>query len=137
LTYEKAVLTALQDVENALVAYAREQERRVALADAVTANRQAVDLSMTLYTQGQIEFLDLLVAQQALYASQSAFVQSDVNVSTDLVALYKALGGGWEILAPGTARVPTTMPAWRPVQVWLTGDPPGRAKAAATQATGT
>ena len=94
--YEQAVLTALRDVESALVAYAREQQHRAALIDAVEANRKAVDLSTRLYTQGQTDFLNVLSAQRSLYVSEDALVRSDVTVATNLVALYKALGGGWE-----------------------------------------
>jgi len=96
LTYEKAVLTAFQDVENALVAYSNEQQSNKALEETVAANRKAVDLSTQLYTQGQTEFLNVLDAQRRLYVSQDAFVQSTRNLSSDLVSLYKALGGGWE-----------------------------------------
>jgi multidrug efflux system outer membrane protein len=96
LTYQQAVLTALQDVENALIAYSKEQQRNKALEDTVVANRKAVDLSTQLYTQGQTEFLNVLDAQRRLYASQDAFVQSTRTLSGDLVSLFKALGGGWE-----------------------------------------
>jgi outer membrane protein, multidrug efflux system len=97
LTYQKSVLAAFQDVENALVAYAKEWEHRRALNDAVVANRKAVTLAMQLYTQGESDFLNVLVAQRSLYASEEAYVQSTLNTATDLIALYKALGGGWEI----------------------------------------
>jgi len=97
LIYRKTVLTAFQDVENALIAFAKEWEHRQALTDAVTANREAVRLATLLYRQGQSDFLSLLVAQRALYASEDALVQSTRTTSTDLIALYKALGGGWEI----------------------------------------
>jgi NodT family efflux transporter outer membrane factor (OMF) lipoprotein len=96
LTYQRTVLTALQDVENALVAYAQEQQHREALRSAVAANRRAVDLSRLLYSQGQIDFLNVLNAQRSLYASEDALVQSERTIATDLVALYKGLGGGWE-----------------------------------------
>lgn len=96
LAYQKTILTALQDVENALIAYAKEQQRRTALIDAVAANRKAVDLSTRLYTEGQIDFLNVLTAQRSLYVSEEALVISTRSLSTDLVALYKALGGGWE-----------------------------------------
>ena len=95
--YEQAVLTALRDVESALIAYSREQQHRALLTEAVTANQKAVDLSTTLYTQGQTDFLNVLTAQRSLYASQDALVQSDRTIATNLVALYKALGGGWQI----------------------------------------
>ena len=96
LAYEKTVLTAFQEVENALIAYAKEQQRRTALLDAVTANRKAVDLSTRLYTEGLTDFLNVLIAQRSLFVSEDALVQSTRNLSADLVALYKALGGGWE-----------------------------------------
>ncbi len=100
LTYEQTVLTALQDVENALIASTNEEAHRKALRDAVADNKKAVDLSLQLYTAGEIEFLNLLDAQRSLLAAQNALVQSDTNVSTDLVALYKALGGGWDAQTP-------------------------------------
>jgi NodT family efflux transporter outer membrane factor (OMF) lipoprotein len=96
LTYQQTVLTALQEVENALIAFDKEWEHSKALNDAVVANRKAVDLSMQLYTQGQTDFLNVLEAQRSLYASEDALVQSTRNTATDLIALYKALGGGWE-----------------------------------------
>ena len=96
ITYRQTVLTALQDVENALIASAKEQEHRAALVNAVAANQKAVQLATQLYTQGQTDFLNVLQAQGALYSSENALAQSTGTVSTDLVALYKALGGGWQ-----------------------------------------
>ncbi|MCC7145972.1 MAG: efflux transporter outer membrane subunit [Phycisphaeraceae bacterium] len=96
LNYQKAVLTALQEVENALISSASEQEHRKALMDAVVANRIAVDLSTKLYTEGQTDFLNVLNAQRSLYSSEDSLAQSDSTVTTNLIALYKALGGGWE-----------------------------------------
>jgi NodT family efflux transporter outer membrane factor (OMF) lipoprotein len=95
ITYQQTVLTALQDVENTLIASAKEQEHRNTLIEAVTANRKAVNLATKLYTEGQTDFLNVLEAQRSLYASEDALVQSTRTVSTNLVALYKALGGGW------------------------------------------
>jgi multidrug efflux system outer membrane protein len=96
LTYQKTVLTALKDVETALVAYAKEQEHRMILSEAVTNNRKAVELSLRLYTAGRTDFLNVLNAQRSLYLSEDALVQSVRDVSGNLIALYKALGGGWE-----------------------------------------
>lgn len=107
LTYRQTVLIALQDVETSLTAYAQEQQRRATLAEAVAADQRAVSIATRLYEQGFADFLNLLVAQQALYNAQNQLVLSDQAVATDLVALYKALGGGWEI---GEA-LPTTQPA--------------------------
>ena len=97
IVYEKTVLTALQEVENALIALNKEQEHRKALADAVAFNEKAVDLSVKLYTEGQTDFLNVLQAQRALFVTQDALAQSTQTVSTDLIALYKALGGGWNM----------------------------------------
>ncbi|OHB66827.1 MAG: hypothetical protein A2Y77_14815 [Planctomycetes bacterium RBG_13_62_9] len=95
IAYRQTVLAALQEVENALIASAKEQEHRQAVIDAVAANRKAVQLATELYTQGQTDFLNVLQAQGALYSSENALAQSTRTVSTNLIALYKALGGGW------------------------------------------
>ena len=94
ITYQQTVLTALQDVENALIAFSKEQQHRKVLNEAVVANQKAVDLSLRLYTEGQINFVTVVTAQLSLYTSQNALVQSESNIVTDLIALYKALGGG-------------------------------------------
>ncbi len=98
LVYRQAVLNALQEVENALVASTKEQEHRDELVKAVASNRKALDLSMRLYTQGQTDFLNVIDAQRALTLTEDALATSTGTVLTDLVALYKALGGGWEEL---------------------------------------
>jgi multidrug efflux system outer membrane protein len=97
--YERTVLTSLEDVENALTAYDREQSRRQSLADAVSSNQRAVNLSQQLYERGLGDFLDVLTAQQALFSSQDQLARSEAQVSANLVALYKALGGGWDVAA--------------------------------------
>ena len=106
VTYQKTVLAAFQDVENALVGFAKEQQHRQVLTDAVVANRKAVDLSLQLYTEGLTDFLSVLDAQRSLYASEDALVQSERNIATDLIALYKALGGGWESVPPQSPTMP-------------------------------
>lgn len=94
--YEKTVLTSLEEVENALVAYAREQARQRALAEAVEANQRALSLANERYIRGLGDFLNVLEAQKALYNTEDKLVQSERTVVTNLIALYKALGGGWE-----------------------------------------
>ena len=100
--YQQTVLTALEDAENALTAYAREQVRRESLSQSVSANQQALDLSTQLYRSGLADFLHVLDSERSLYAAQDALVQSDQAVSLNLVQLYKALGGGWEKNAEST-----------------------------------
>ena len=94
--YEKSVLTALEDVENALVAYLREGDRRRLLEEAVGENRKSVALAEDLYRKGLTSFIDVLDAQRALYISEAELARSQSDVTLFLVALYKALGGGWE-----------------------------------------
>jgi outer membrane protein, multidrug efflux system len=94
--YEKSVLSALGDVEGALVNYSKEQTRYRALLAAVDANRRALQISNDLYTQGLVAFLNVLDAERALYSSENDLVQSEANMASNLVALYKALGGGWD-----------------------------------------
>ncbi len=96
ISYKQTILKALQEVDNAMVVSAKEGERIKAFYDAVNANKKAVDLAKQLYIYGQTDYLNILLAQRALYASEDALVQSIRTVSTNLVALYKALGGGWE-----------------------------------------
>ncbi len=96
LTYRKTVLVALQEVEDSLVALGNEQDHGKALAEAVIQNRRAVDLAKHLYSEGQADFLSVLDAQRLLYTSQIALAQSRQAESADAIALYKALGGGWE-----------------------------------------
>jgi NodT family efflux transporter outer membrane factor (OMF) lipoprotein len=96
LAYQQAVLTALREVEDALVAYANEQDHHAALADAVTSAQESVAISRDQYKEGVIDFLQVLDAQRQLLSAQDELAQSDQAITTNLVALYKALGGGWE-----------------------------------------
>jgi outer membrane protein, multidrug efflux system len=98
--YDQTVLIAYQDVEDALVDYSRQQMRHRALSEAAAADRLAVDLATQQYEQGVVDFLTVLEAQRSLYGAQDALAQSQVQIAADLVALYKALGGGWRIESP-------------------------------------
>ncbi|MFI3156697.1 MAG: efflux transporter outer membrane subunit [Methylococcaceae bacterium] len=96
LTYQSTVLSAFKEVEDALIAYSKEQERRKALVKAVEANQLAVQLANERYQKGLTAFLDVLASQTALYQAQSLLAASESRLSGNLVALYKALGGGWQ-----------------------------------------
>jgi len=93
--YEASILTALKDVEDALVAYANEQERRRALREAEAAGVSAFGLARDKYASGLIDFQAVLDTQQSLLTVQDKLATSDAEVTADLVRLYKALGGGW------------------------------------------
>ncbi len=94
--YERTVLTALQEVSDAMTAYAQDQRRRATLVDAASAARRAVELSEALYAQGLIEFDRVLDAQRTLFQAEDALASADAAVTADLIGLYRAVGGGWD-----------------------------------------
>jgi outer membrane protein, multidrug efflux system len=102
ITYRQAILNALEEVENAIVAYTRERERRDTLADSAAANQRAAALARDRYLGGLSDFLNVLEARRNLFQAQSELALSDAAESADVVALYKALGGGWEVVARTT-----------------------------------
>lgn len=95
--YRQRVLVAFRDVESSLVNFSKEQQRRDSLKRTMDASQDAVNLSTDLYTAGRTDFLSVLIAQRALLESQDALIRSDQAVADQLIALYKALGGGWEL----------------------------------------
>ena len=97
ISYEAVILTALEEVENALVDYSEEQERRDLLSRAVEQSQLAVDLAAEQYRAGLVDFLSVLEAQGELYSNEAQLVQSQTSVTTDVIALYRALGGGWSV----------------------------------------
>jgi len=96
LDYRQTVLTALQDVENALVSYRADQVRVTALDETTGSLQRAFDLASDSYRQGISTFIDVLDAQRQLAQAQEQATQARMQSALDLVALYKALGGGWE-----------------------------------------
>ncbi len=95
LEYEEGVLLALEEVENALSAHGRELRRQDLLRASVAANRRALELATERYTSGLESFLGVLDAERSVYAAEDQLVQSQRNVAIALIAVYKALGGGW------------------------------------------
>lgn len=96
LTYQSSVLTAFKEVEDALVAYANEQQRFRSLELAVNASLLSVKMANERYDHGLTMFLDVLQAQESLFQAQRNLADSKAQLSTDLIILYKALGGGWQ-----------------------------------------
>ncbi|HSW46747.1 MAG TPA: efflux transporter outer membrane subunit, partial [Phycisphaerae bacterium] len=94
--YQQAILIALEEVENALVAYRQEQVRYRHLATAAKSNRRAFDLANERYAKGLADFLSVLESQRSLYVTEDALIQSEGRAVASLIAIYKALGGGWE-----------------------------------------
>lgn len=100
LTYQRTVLAAWQEVSDSLIAYQAEGKRREKIEQAVQENRRALKLAREDYRQGTVSFLQVLTAQQQLLQMQQQEADSTATVSADLVALCKALGGGWETAFP-------------------------------------
>jgi NodT family efflux transporter outer membrane factor (OMF) lipoprotein len=96
VAWRASVLTALEDVENAIVALAQERIRNGRLASSVRHYRDSAALARTLYQSGSTSFLELLEAERSLYTAEDALIQSRVSIATDYIALNKALGGGWD-----------------------------------------
>jgi NodT family efflux transporter outer membrane factor (OMF) lipoprotein len=100
IAYHKTVLQAWHEVVDALVAYRTEQERRVRLGAQTDHARKALALSRVRYANGVADFITTLDAQRTLLQAELQYAQSTTTVSTNLVQLYKALGGGWEVAFP-------------------------------------
>jgi multidrug efflux pump len=98
--YEKTVLNALEETENALVDFGHEQVRRDYLRQSDRSATQAMTLARQRYDGGVDDFLPVLDAQRTQLSIQAQLAQSETRTATSLVAIYKALGGGWEIEQP-------------------------------------
>jgi NodT family efflux transporter outer membrane factor (OMF) lipoprotein len=96
LIYQKTVLNALAEVEDALVGYIKERTRHQALTASAQDFKLSESLAQERYEEGYGSYLDVLEAQRSLYAAQDSLAQSDQQLIDDLIAIYKALGGGWE-----------------------------------------
>jgi NodT family efflux transporter outer membrane factor (OMF) lipoprotein len=105
VNYQHVVLNAWTEVDNALTAYQTEQGRRDQLIQAVAQNQRALSLAQARYAEGVTDFLQVLDAQRNLFSTQDQLAQSTTAVSTNLVSLYKALGGGWETDFPAGDKV--------------------------------
>jgi outer membrane protein, multidrug efflux system len=101
VTYESTLLTALEEAENVIVAYAEEQARRDALIGAEDAAKKAVVLAEGKYEAGLTNFITVLDAQRSLLTFQNQLAESKGKVVSNLIKIYKALGGGWEAFRQG------------------------------------
>jgi NodT family efflux transporter outer membrane factor (OMF) lipoprotein len=98
IAYKTAVLGALEEIENALTAYIEEQQRKQSLSQATRAAEKAVELARHKYQAGLTDFSSVLETERSLLSFEDQLAQSEGAVTTDLVRLYKALGGGWTSL---------------------------------------
>jgi multidrug efflux system outer membrane protein len=96
IAYRSSVLTALEDVENALVSLRQERIRNSKLASSANSYGDAARIARTLYKSGETSLLDVLDTERSLYSAEDDLLQSRVAIATDYIALNKALGGGWD-----------------------------------------
>jgi multidrug efflux system outer membrane protein len=94
--YEQTVLRALEETEDALVTHARSRERLEHVADSARASRTAAQLARVRFDGGMVDFLQVLDAERTQLAAEDSLAQSRTDAATSLIAVYKALGGGWE-----------------------------------------
>ena len=99
LGYQQTVLSAAEEVENAITLFLRGREQEMILNEVVTSARRSVQLSTLRYKEGFADYQRVLNAQQSLFTSQQRYVNAKSGTVRALIALYKALGGGWELRA--------------------------------------
>jgi NodT family efflux transporter outer membrane factor (OMF) lipoprotein len=100
IAFQQTLLRAWQEVDNSLTAYAEAQRRRAAIARAVAQNRIAVDAARQRYVEGLVDFLNVNTTLAQLLQSENELADADTQIAVNLVNLYRALGGGWQIVDP-------------------------------------
>jgi NodT family efflux transporter outer membrane factor (OMF) lipoprotein len=95
--FHETVLRAWKEVDDALTAYREAQNRRTDVARSVTENKVALQAARQRYSEGAIDFLNVNATQTLLLQSENDLADSDTRIATDIVSLYRALGGGWEV----------------------------------------
>jgi NodT family efflux transporter outer membrane factor (OMF) lipoprotein len=105
-SYEQTVLRALEDVENSMVSYAQERDRRDLLARSVEAAAKAAELVLMLYRTGLTDFQNVLDMERSLFQQQDDLAESEGLVTQNLISIYRALGGGWDTSQTATAPAP-------------------------------
>ncbi|BAU50321.1 RND transporter [Sulfurifustis variabilis] len=101
--YEQTVLRALEETENGLVGFGRQRARLVSLRESARASARAAELARLRFNEGVADFLALLDAERTLLEAEDRVAQAETETYTALVAVYKALGGGWDACAPECA----------------------------------
>jgi outer membrane protein TolC len=102
-SYEAVVLAAYEETENALDAWTSEQRRHASLIEAVGSARRAAELALVQYNSGLVDFQTVLTADRQLISLEDSLAVSDGEMTSNLIRLYKALGGGWSVFPAATA----------------------------------
>ena len=96
VNYEKRVLTAFEEVENAIKSYKEEKQRNASLNVSVTAAKKVNKITLARYTSGLIDFQEVQDAERVIFFQEDELAISDGNLVQFIIQLYKAMGGGWE-----------------------------------------
>jgi NodT family efflux transporter outer membrane factor (OMF) lipoprotein len=97
VNYEETVLRAHQEVEDSMIGFLRKQQEARLLMDSVKASQRSVDLSMMQYKEGMVDYQRVLDSQRFLSERQDVWTATRGSAIVNLIAMYKALGGGWQI----------------------------------------
>jgi NodT family efflux transporter outer membrane factor (OMF) lipoprotein len=130
ITYQNTVLVAQQEVENALIGFRKQQERAKSLSEAVRAAQHSLQLAVAQYRSGVADFTTVLVAEQQLLAQQDSLAVTAGAIPSNLVAVYRALGGGWQIredqgfLPPQTIQAMASRTDWGRLLAYKVEVPP-------------
>ena len=106
--YEATVLAAYEEVENSLTQWVNEQRRHAALIDSADSARLASQLALTQYNSGLVDFQTVLTADRQLISAEDSLAVSDGEMTSNLIRLYKALGGGWSVFPPAVTAATET-----------------------------
>lgn len=94
-SYEKSVLKALEEAENAIASFHAEQEKNAHLKEALNATQEVYEQTLQLHQKGFKSYIEVVTASRARFDTEDAYLQSRVTLLLDYISLYKALGGGW------------------------------------------
>jgi len=97
VSYQDTVLIAAQEVEDAMAGFLKAQETAVFEQNAVNAAQRSVEIAFVQYREGAVDYQRVLDTQRALLQEENNLAQARSSIATNLIALYKALGGGWEL----------------------------------------
>jgi NodT family efflux transporter outer membrane factor (OMF) lipoprotein len=99
VSYQNAVLNAAKEAEDAVIGFLKAQEESLKLNQSVEASKRSTQLSLYQYSEGLVDYQRVLDSQRSLIATQQQYTRVSGDVATNLIALYKAVGGGWETRA--------------------------------------
>jgi multidrug efflux system outer membrane protein len=94
--YQRTVLNALEDVDNALVGYNQQRVRVQKLGEQATQSTRAAELARIRYEAGATDYLELLDAQRTQLTAEDQLAEAEAGINLQAIAIYKALGGGWQ-----------------------------------------